>query len=115
MRHPLYVGSFLMGLGVTLMALPWGFVPLYIAVFLAMYVPKAIREEAHLKGLFGDAYATYSNAVGAVFPHRKHATAPDPVPSRFEWSRVRRHREWHTWIGVAAVLASVWLPSILWP
>ena len=114
-RHPLYVGSFLMGLGVTLMALPWAFVPLYVTVFLAMYVPKAIREEAYLAGRFGDAYATYANAVGAVFPRFERAGAATAVPSHFEWRRVWRHREWHTWIGVAAVLVSVWLPELLWP
>jgi protein-S-isoprenylcysteine O-methyltransferase Ste14 len=113
MRHPLYVGSFLMGLGVTLMALPWGFLPVYTAVFLVMYVPKALREEAYLAGRFGDAYAVYASAVGAVLPHFGHTVAPEE--SHFEWRRVWRHREWHTWIGVAAVLVSVWLPSLVWP
>jgi protein-S-isoprenylcysteine O-methyltransferase Ste14 len=116
MRHPLYVGSFFMGLGVTLMALPWGFVPLFVAVFLIMYVPKALREEAYLASRFGDAYATYASAVGAVFPRfERGASAEEGPPSRFEWRRVWRHREWHTWIGVAAVLVSVWLPELLWP
>ena len=115
MRHPLYIGSFLMGLGVTLMALAWGFVPLFVAVFLIMYVPKALREEAYLSGRFGDAYATYASAVGAVFPRFARGVGPETVPSRFEWRRVWRHREWHTWIGVAAVLVSVWLPELLWP
>ena len=115
MRHPLYVGSFLMGLGVTLMALPWFFVPLYAVVFLVMYVPKAIREEAYLASRFGDAYAVYANAVGAIMPRFGHTVVPEDIRSHFEWRRVWRHREWHTWIGVAAVLVSVWLPSLLWP
>ena len=115
MRHPLYVGSFLMGLGVTLMALPWPFVPIYVVVFLLMYVPKAIREEAYLSDRFGDAYAVYASAVGPVMPRIGHGIMAADVRSHFEWRRVWRHREWHTWIGVATVLVSVWLPSVLWP
>src|SRR5262245_16642997 len=63
LRHPLYVGSFLMGLGVTLMALPWPFAPLYVVVFVAMYLPKALREEAYLTQRFGSAYVAYSAAI----------------------------------------------------
>ena len=115
MRHPLYVGSFLMGLGVTLMSLPWAFVPLFVVVFLVMYVPKALREEAYLSHRFGDAYPLYANAVGPVMPHLRHGIVGEDIRSHFEWRRVWRHREWHTWIGLAAVLVSVWLPSLLWP
>ena len=106
LRHPLYVGSFLMGLGVTLMALPWWFVPLYTAVFVAMYLPKALREEAYLSQRFGDDYAAYARLVPAVLPSFAHHAVAS-VPSSFEMRRVWRHREWHTWIGIAAVLAYV--------
>ena len=113
-RHPLYVGSFLMGLGVTLMALPWPMVPLFAIVFVAMYLPKAIREESYLSQRFGDHYAAYAAVVPAVVPHFC-SNGAEPDSSSFEWRRVWRHREWHTWIGLAAVLASVWLPRVLWP
>lgn len=107
-RHPLYVGSLLMGLGVTLMALPWAFAPLFVLVFTVMYWPKAIREEAYLVERFGDAYAAYAAAVPAVWP-RLRAGIPLPRdPTHFEWRRVRRHHEWQTWVGVATVLLYVW-------
>jgi protein-S-isoprenylcysteine O-methyltransferase Ste14 len=104
-RHPLYLGSFLMGLGVTLMALPWMMVPAYAVIFVAMYLPKAIREEAYLARQFGPNYATYAALVPAVLPH----VWPngETTPSPFEWRRVWRHREWQTWIGVGAVLVFV--------
>jgi protein-S-isoprenylcysteine O-methyltransferase Ste14 len=113
-RHPLYVGSFLMGLGVALMALSPGGVMGYVVVFLAMYVPKALREEAYLRHRFGDGYAAYAAAVPAALPSLSRAVA-EPPSSRFEWRRVWRHREWRTWIGIAVVLVCVWVPELLWP
>jgi protein-S-isoprenylcysteine O-methyltransferase Ste14 len=113
-RHPLYVGSFLMGLGVTLMALPWPMVPLFAIVFVAMYLPKALREETYLSRRFGDRYAAYATLVPAVMPHLLPRNT-EVDPSVVQWRRVWRHREWHTWIGLAAVLASVWVPRVLWP
>ena len=112
-RHPLYVGSFLVGLGVTLMALPWVFIPLYVAIFAAMYVPKAMREEVHLARQFGTAYATYAAEVPAVLPRFGHV-ASIGILSHFEWRRVWRHREWRTWVGVASVLVYVWLRMAPW-
>lgn len=113
-RHPLYVGSFLMGLGVTLMALPWMVAPLYAIVFIAMYLPKAMREEDYLALRFGPSYAAYATVVPAVVPHFRLDAGESP-PSEFQWRRVRRHREWRTWVGVVVVLVSVWLPPVLWP
>lgn len=102
-RHPLYVGSFLIVVGFALMtalvALPF----LVACAFVVMYVPKALREEAYLRRRFGTAYADYAQHVGAVIPSWTVAIAPSP--SQFAWRRVMRHREWHTWLGVAAMLA----------
>ena len=107
-RHPLYVSSFLMGLGVMLMALPWVLGPLYVASFAAVYVPKALREEEYLRGQFGAAYAVYAADVPAVLP-RLGSVNGTGVLSHFEWRRVWRHREWRTWVGVTTVLVYVWL------
>jgi protein-S-isoprenylcysteine O-methyltransferase Ste14 len=112
-RHPLYVGSFLIGVGfattTALVALPF----VVAFVFVVMYVPKALREEAYLRRLYGTAYADYAEQVRAVIPSWTVAIAPSP--SRFAWRRVMRHREWHTWLGVAAMLAvlcGLWLRNV---
>jgi protein-S-isoprenylcysteine O-methyltransferase Ste14 len=117
LRHPLYVGSFAIALAFALMTRlrPLPFV--VAGTFVAMYVPKALREEAYLRRRFGATYADYARRVGAVIP--SWAGSPSPSTSRFAWRRVIRHREWHTWIGVATVLAvlcglaarDAWLPS----
>lgn len=105
-RHPLYVGSFFMGLAFCGMTrLPA--VPLVFAVvFVAMYWPKVIREERWMRQRFGTDYATYAASTGAVIPHLRWGAPALALPgaTRFAWRRVRRHREWKTWLGVVAVV-----------
>jgi len=70
MRHPLYVGSAIIGVGfVTAAASPWvaGLVLGYLAVMTA----AAVRlEEATLRADFGDTYTRYA-AGGCPVPRRK--------------------------------------------
>jgi protein-S-isoprenylcysteine O-methyltransferase Ste14 len=108
-RHPLYVGSFLLGLAFALMSRSLPLVAVYLTCFLVMYVPKALREEAYLRTMAGPTYDDYAARTGAMLPRMRRAGAAPAVPSRtFEWRRVRRHREWRTWVGVLVLLAAVW-------
>ena len=108
-RHPLYVGSFLLGLAFALMSRSLPLVGIYLTCFLVMYLPKALREEAYLRALAGPAYDRYAARTGAVLPRVRRADPASAAPSRtFEWRRVRRHREWRTWVGVLVLLAVVW-------
>jgi protein-S-isoprenylcysteine O-methyltransferase Ste14 len=111
LRHPLYVGSFVLGLAFTLMMNDAIVSVVYVIGFLAMYVPKAIREETYLRKRHGDVYARYAERVGAIVPrfwnaHRAAAT------TRFAWQRVFRHREYETWLGAAAACAVMWVRAV---
>jgi protein-S-isoprenylcysteine O-methyltransferase Ste14 len=98
LRHPLYVGSFCIALGFAVsMRVPL-LTPLVAVLFLVMYVPKALREEAWMRERFGVEYDAYANRVGAVVPRL-------PASTEFRWRRVVEHREWKTWAGVVALLA----------
>lgn len=111
-RHPLYVGSFLIGLGFSGVLGLWFMPALFAVTYVAMYVPKAIREDQYLRGKYGDEYARYAARVGAVFPRLGRpgvAIVADGAPIRFEWHRVIGHREWKTWLGVAAALVALWV------
>ena len=107
-RHPLYVGSFLMGLAITLMtrhsALPF----LYAIVFAVMYWPKAIREETFQRARSAAEWDRYAAVVGSVLPRLRPPFVPDE-PRCFTWRRVMRHREWKTWLGTVAALVVLWL------
>jgi protein-S-isoprenylcysteine O-methyltransferase Ste14 len=117
-RHPLYVGSFLIGLGISAMLGRWFAPPLFAVTYLAMYLPKAIREDRYLLGKYGAEYQAYQSRVGAVFPRLFSRPAESPAagpPIHFEWQRVIGHREWKTWLGVAAVVLLLWVIASVFP
>lgn len=111
-RHPLYVGSFALGLGFAAMTGLWFVPPLFVILYVASYVPKGLREEAYLRQRYGDEYARYAARVRAVWPHLRPAPLP-ATPRRWEWPRVLGHREWKTWLGVLAALAVLWVRANL--
>ncbi|HSC28410.1 MAG TPA: methyltransferase [Vicinamibacterales bacterium] len=93
MRHPLYVGSAIIGLGVAI-ASARAAVAVLIAVYLGVTIASAIRsEEAHLTEKFGEAYPAYRAGSGAE-PQR-----------RFSWRRAAANREYRAVAGLAAAFA----------
>ncbi|MDE3156545.1 MAG: isoprenylcysteine carboxylmethyltransferase family protein [Acidobacteriota bacterium] len=94
-RHPLYVGSSVIGAGLAVGArsLP---AAVLIAVYLVVMVTAAIRsEEAFLTGKFGAQYETYRQA-GA----ERTAAA-----RRFSARQALANREYRAVVGVLVVLA----------
>ena len=109
-RNPLYFGSFLMACGGLVMGRnPW-----LAAAFLAFAVPiyrlVIHREEQLLAGMFGEAFAAYCREVPRFFPR---PIAPPESRGEFDWGLVRRHREWRSWLGGAA-LTALMLARWLW-
>ncbi len=67
-RHPLYLGNFLILGGFTLAAAHWGLVAV-VVVFFAFYYPAAIRyEDAKLERIFGEQWRDWSAGTPAMFP-----------------------------------------------
>ncbi len=92
-RHPLYVGSSLLGAGFAVASRHAGAAVL-VAVYLCVSLWAAIRlEEATMRARFGDAYDRY--AGGAV----------PAAARRFSTARAHGNRETHAVLGLAAALA----------
>lgn len=93
MRHPLYVGSAVIALGVVIAARS---VP--VAVMVALYVAAttgaAIRvEEAQLRRAFGDAYERWARSE------------VEPTARRFSVARAARNREHRAIVGLVGGFA----------
>jgi hypothetical protein len=67
-RHPLYLGNFLVLGGFTLAAGNWAVVAV-VAFFFLFYYPAAIRYEDHkLEEIFGDEWRSWSKNIPGMFP-----------------------------------------------
>ena len=92
-RHPLYLGSSLIGLGLAI-ASASGVVAVLVLGYLAITLTAAIRtEEAHLTEKFGAAYPAYRD--GRV----------DAEERRFSLARAMRNREYRAVLGLLLVMA----------
>jgi protein-S-isoprenylcysteine O-methyltransferase Ste14 len=92
-RHPLYLGSTLIGIGVAVASTSL-VVAAAIGVYLGFTLSAARRsEEAHLREKFGDAYDAYAERRA------------EPMARRFSLSRALRNREHHTVAGLIAGFA----------
>ena len=75
-RNPLYVGNFLMGLGVVLfLRVPW-FAGLYVLAFLPYYERIIFAEEAFLQRKFGERYKRWADRTPVCIPRPSLWRAP---------------------------------------
>ena len=92
-RHPLYLGSSLIGIGMAVVA-NTVIVAAIVITYLVLTLTAAMRsEEAHLREKFGDAYDAYAEK-----------RAPK-VERSFSWHRAIYNREHHTVAGLVTGLA----------
>ena len=68
MRHPLYLGNCLIGLGVVMAPNVWWLPLLYTVSFAAYYERIMLAEEAFLKQKFGTRFKSWSSITPAFFP-----------------------------------------------
>ncbi len=116
-RNPLYLGSFLIGLGAVIIGHSLWFLLAFILLFLGTYLPTIFREERFLAQKFTTAYLNYQKIVPSFFPFKLHLRLPPPpwrgrikeggdFPSElnFSWKRAKRNKEFHTWLALLLVL-----------
>ena len=95
-RHPLYLGSALLGLGFVVAANNTA-VALLTLLYLGLTLTAAARsEEAHLDEKFQGAYSDYR--AGTMMP----ATRP------YSWKRAIANREYQAVLGLVAAFALLW-------
>jgi len=94
-RHPLYLGSTLLGVGFAIAS--WRIsIALLTAAYLIVTLVAAVRtEEATLDTRFAGEYTAYREGRAA------------PVERGFSWARAMGNREWRAMAGLLAVF--LWL------
>jgi protein-S-isoprenylcysteine O-methyltransferase Ste14 len=67
-RHPLYFGNFLIGLGITMAPLVWWLPVMYCLLFCAYYERIMFAEEAFLRRRFGQRFVAWAENTPAFLP-----------------------------------------------
>ena len=118
-RNPLYLGSFVIGIGAVIAGgLPWfGF--LFVAFFAITYRGAMVRESERLTKRFGGAYRHYREAVPMFVP-RVARYDPPPRPASaaesraFSAARYLRNREYEALLGAVAAFGLLSLKAGGW-
>ena len=110
-RNPLYVGNFFLGLGVVVIVWNWIILVLFLVGFFGIYSGTIRGEEKHLQGMFGQPYETYCKNVPSFLPRLTPYEAPEK--DSFLWSRIVKHHEYITVMGIALILMLIHLYNAL--
>lgn len=117
-RNPLYLGSVLIAFGFAVAAGRIWLGVLLVVLFLAIYWPTILSEEAYLRGVFPE-FDAYAAAVPRLWPRLTPARLAAPVGSggrdaslglgRFSPQRYSHHREYNALMGAGALYAALLL------
>ena len=100
-RHPLYVGSFLMALGFVQVMEDRLALAATLLLYWVIYLPVMRAEERELAQRFGATWHAYAARTGRVIPRLPLR----PVPGEWSWQRWWRNREWRLWPQTALIVA----------
>ena len=101
-RNPLYLGSFLMGLGFTIAAGRLFLILIFVIMMLGIYLPVMRVESQTLSHLFGKKYARYASEVPLFLPrfspYRRNQ-------ADFDRTLYLRYREYRAAVGIVIAWA----------
>lgn len=101
-RHPLYLGSFIIGMGFCIGGRSWWLTGAFLLLFPLIYGTTIKAEERRLRELFPHDYPSYAREVSLFFPLRKWFKGGG---RGFQWKLFLKNREHKTLAGVVAVFA----------
>jgi protein-S-isoprenylcysteine O-methyltransferase Ste14 len=113
-RNPLYLGTLVLGIGISICSAVLWFVALFAIAYLLVYFPVMIAEARTMRALFPDEYHRYSSRVPIFLPWALGGAGgrEGPVPGSgnkasprgFDSSLYLKHREYRAAAGTLAVL-----------
>ena len=101
-RHPLYLGNFLLALGPCMFLRAWWLVLVFVLAFWVYYERIMYAEEAFLRKKFGDDYASWADHTNAFFPSLRN-WRPNALP--FSWRKVLKREHQTLFLIVTAFTA----------
>lgn len=105
-RHPLYLGNYVVALGLSFISRTW-FLPVIVSLATLLYYERiAAREEEYLESKFGEQFRRWAARVPAMMPTLKHY---EPPALLFNW-RKALGREFY---GIAGVTTTFFILDVI--
>ncbi|MFC6646655.1 methyltransferase family protein [Granulicella cerasi] len=113
-RNPLYLGSMGIAFGIAIAAGRWWLAALLVGLFLMIYLPTILSEEAFLREHFAG-FDDYARRVPRLLPRFTAARfeGQDTGAGAFSRERYLHHREYNAAMGAAAIYALLVLRMLL--
>ena len=105
-RNPLYLGSFVMALGISIAGGEYWLLVPFALFYAAFYYPSMKAEEVELLAGHGQDFAAYASRVPFFIPRLRSVQRAAPG---FTWSRVIQNGEHRNVFGLLLVWAFLWL------
>lgn len=113
-RNPLYLGTLLIGIGVTIAGGKSGWSLLFLAYFIVVYRLTISLEQDRLSELFGSVYSEYASRVPSFIPRLVPYKPPrNTAQYGFSFEGYCRNKEWEALIGVLGVFSLLAWKSFL--
>lgn len=109
-RNPLYLGSFIVGVGFSVAGGRLVFGVVFLVCFGLIYRAVIQREEAHLAGLFPGEYQEYKKRVPVFLPRWP---GPAVFQSGFSWNQYWSNREYQAGLGFLGAMLILTLKIFL--
>ena len=106
-RNPLYLGSFIIGLGFCVIVGQIWFLVAALGTFLIVYRRKIVEEEDVLFHEWGEAFGRYRKRVPRFLPTWRRY---DQAQGQWSWQGIAASKEWKTvlWATVFMILIYFW-------
>lgn len=109
-RNPLYLGNFLLSIGVTLFTNIYWLIPVLILGYFIQYIPIIVVEETYLLESCGQVYVEYQEEVSRFLPSFRPYT--NPSPHDFSWLRAFKS-ERRTLTAIICVIGLILVRTVL--
>ncbi len=103
-RNPLYVGSFILGVGFTIAADVWWLALIFSGLFIGIYWPVMRVEAEDMRRIFGKDFEEYEQNVPLFVPR---LTVWKNTSAKFDFQLYLQYREYRAAIGAVAAVAAL--------
>jgi protein-S-isoprenylcysteine O-methyltransferase Ste14 len=111
LRHPLYLGSLLGAIGLSVMTNSiWGWA-VVLPLFVLVYAAQVVAEERYLRGQYGCAHDQWASHVPLLLPRWRARIAASGQP--WSWSQFLANRE-HYHVLVTLLLLALFFARWQW-